>query len=227
MRLARTMRNAFTGRFEPSANRCSLLCICRVERRDVYAVVVARLGRRAVMTRDVLQIRTKRKAASRQSSVDRHQRADDRLPRPCAEGTDLSSLTPASEVLNRRQRHRRDDGDAAECAHDRRVQRAAKHLLRKDDVERGHRSPEVRERSQLKCCAAAGNLVHPKPRTAGRHSRLEGALLVGARRYRHRQVADLAQPDDEADVGIALDKEEDARSRQPQLSHCYRELSVD
>src|SRR6185503_164889 len=155
------------------------------------------------------------------------QRADDRLARPCTEGTDLTSLTPASEVLNRRQRHSRHDGDAAKCAHDRRVQGAAKHLLPKDDVERTHRSPEIRERSQLKCRAAAGNLVHPKSRTAGRHSRLEGALLVGTRWYRHGQIADLAQPDNEADVGIALDKEEDARSRQPQLSHCYRVLSVD
>ena len=88
-------------------------------------------------------------------------------------------------------------------------------------------APEVGQRTQLKRRATAGNLVHVQTRSARGHTRLERALLVGTGRNGHREVADLAQAHDEADVRIALDEEEDPRSPldvvrgTPQLSHFY------
>src|SRR5262245_47347757 len=66
--------------------------------------------------------------------------------------------------------------------------------------------------------------MHAHTRAAGRDANLERTFLEGARRHCDRQLTDLAQPDDEADVGVTLDEEEDAP---PHLSHLLREISVD
>ena len=206
----------------------------RVKRGDIDAVVVAGLGAGAALLGNLLQVRTQRDAARRQPAVDDHQGSNHGLTRPRRDGA-------------HRDRARAGSGSTRPAAGPwcvttgtprRAPTRVAFNEPRSISCDSTTSNPEtaapeVRQRSQLKRHATAGNLVHLKTRSARGHTGLERALLVGTGRDRHREIADLTQAHDEADVRIALDEEEDPRSPldvvrgTPQLSHFYGSLSVD
>src|SRR5262249_1002982 len=166
---------------------------------------------RAVSPGHVPQVRPHGQAAVGQPPVDRHQRADDSVAQTPLEPADLPALAAAAKVFGRGDAHVGHHWYAMQGAGDVRAERPAQDLLSQDHIEVVGGAAGVGERPRLEAQPAAGDFFHRESGSAIGDAVLETARFVRTLCYHHRQLADLAETDDETDVGEAFDEEEDAQ----------------
>jgi len=203
------------------AQRHALLAGGGAEEIHVHAVIAPDRHPAAERRRDGGEIGAHHQRGRRQAAADRHHRADGRLAHRRGRGADLSPLPPAAEVLDGRNPHVGHHRHPAQRAGQGGVDAPAQHLLRKHDVEGGQVADQPGQRPALKRQTAAFDRVDLDTGTALAQALVETALAKRAGGHHQRQVADLAQADDETDVGEALDEEEHAH-----VSHLVQGFSA-
>jgi hypothetical protein len=196
----------------------ALVLIGRDEEPGVDAVVAADTRARRRPAGDIAQIRSHAQGAGTQAAADGHREADERLSGRRLEPSNASPLAPATVVRHRIDAEKGDHRHPAQASGHRGIQRTADHVLRQHDIEAPdvphqiHKRPHLigwtpaRDRLDFQRCAACGDAI-------GQAADLELPL-----RRDHREVADLGESGDEADVGEALAEVEHFHARETPMA---------
>ena len=150
------------------------------------------------------KIRTHAERHCAEPAADRHRKSNKGLAGGCLEPADSSPLPAAPVVRHRVDPEQCDDRNAAQAARDRRIDRAAHHVLREHDVESPEIPQQIQERFHLIGGPPSLDRLDVQPRTACGDPVCQAAHLELPRWRGHGQIADFGQARHEADVGKPL-----------------------